>query len=277
MDGLTRWHAVGVAIVAVLGGSVSSAVAETPVEEGERVEEAELSKERKAEFARLVGKGRDAYNAGEYEEAIPYFEAAYAIVPHPNLQYRIALSHERAGEPEDAVAHYRKFLEQKPETSKRGAVEKRIARLEERASTEQSEAGDGERTEEESTPTVSESAAETVDTDAASGSPAPAGASNTLPIVAAVVGGTGLLAGGTLYGVGTHCDNNRQSCRLGLYKTAAVGSYIGAGVGLVGLGTAAALVIPRAAGSAQTSDGDPGRRQLDLYVTGRGLMVSGRF
>ena len=259
-------------IALMVGASVArNASAEPPVEEGERVEEAELSKERKAEFARLVGKGREAYNAGKYDEAVPYFEAAYAIVPHPNLQYRIALSQERAGHPAKAVEHYRAFLKQKPETSKRGAVEKRIARLEEQASSGQSEEGEGAEAQE------SESTTETSETDAESESPPRAHRSNTLPIVAAVVGGTGLLAGGTLYGVGTHCDNNRQSCRLGLYKTAALGSYIGAGVGLVGLGTAAAVWLPRAGRRADGASGGGASVRIGLAATGRGIVISGQF
>ncbi|MFB6351875.1 MAG: tol-pal system YbgF family protein, partial [Bradymonadaceae bacterium] len=60
---------------------------------------------------------------------ISFLKAAYEIIAHPNLRYRIALSHERAGNPTEAIEHYRKFLDEKPKTSKREEVEKRIERL----------------------------------------------------------------------------------------------------------------------------------------------------
>ena len=61
---------------------------------------------------------------------MPFFEQAYEIIAVPGLHYRLALCHERAGHPDQAIEHYRAFLEAKPETSKKGAIEQTIARLE---------------------------------------------------------------------------------------------------------------------------------------------------
>lgn len=91
----------------------------------------ELSREKKKKFVDFVQDGKQAYSAGNFQEAIPYFENAYEIVPQPELHYRTALSHERAGNPREALERYRAFLEAKPETDKRGAVESTIERLEE--------------------------------------------------------------------------------------------------------------------------------------------------
>jgi tetratricopeptide (TPR) repeat protein len=92
----------------------------------------ELSREKKKKFVDLVKSGKQAYSAGNFQKAIPFFVEAYEIVPQPELHYRIALCHERAGNPAKALERYRKFLEAKPETDKRGAVESTIDRLEER-------------------------------------------------------------------------------------------------------------------------------------------------
>ncbi len=90
----------------------------------------DLSREQKAKFVELVEAGKQAYSAGNFEEAAPYFERAYQIVPRPELHYRLALCHERAGHPKKALTRYRRFLEEKPESDKRGAVETTIERLE---------------------------------------------------------------------------------------------------------------------------------------------------
>ena len=91
----------------------------------------DLTKEQKDNFVEFIKAGKKAYSNGEFEKAIPFFEHAYDIIPRSALHYRIALCHERAGHPEKAVVFYEKFLKEKPETSKRGQIEKTISRLEE--------------------------------------------------------------------------------------------------------------------------------------------------
>ena len=90
---------------------------------------AEATAEEKKQFSQFVEAGKQAYSKGEFEKAVPFFEQAYEIIAVPELHYRLALSHERAGHPKEAITHYRAFLEAKPETSKKGAIEQTIARL----------------------------------------------------------------------------------------------------------------------------------------------------
>lgn len=88
-----------------------------------------ISAEEKEDFVRFVEAGKESYSDGKFEDAIPFFKKAYDIVPRPELHYRIALSYERAGNDEKAIEYYEKFLEEKPDTSKRGQVEATIERL----------------------------------------------------------------------------------------------------------------------------------------------------
>ena len=90
----------------------------------------QLTAEQKENFVEFVKAGKEAYSRGEFEKAVPFFEHAYSLVPRPALHYRIALCHERSGHPKKALEFYRKFLDAKPESSKRGQVEKTISRLE---------------------------------------------------------------------------------------------------------------------------------------------------
>ncbi len=92
----------------------------------------ELSAGAKRELASLMKAGRAAYDSGEFERSLRYFQDAYAIYPHPNLLYRIALSHEKLGEDAEAARHYRKFLEKKPQTDKRKRIERTLEVIDER-------------------------------------------------------------------------------------------------------------------------------------------------
>ena len=122
---------------------------EQGAESGDQAEESNerptmetISADQKEDFVRFVEAGKEAYSNGKFEEAVPFFEKAYDIVPRPELHYRIALSHERAGHADEAVTYYRKFLDEKPDTEKRGQVEATIERLEgsaDESSSEQSE------------------------------------------------------------------------------------------------------------------------------------------
>ena len=104
---------------------------EQAAESNERPTMETISAEQKEDFVRFVEAGKEAYSNGEFEEAVPFFKKAHDIVPRPELHYRIALSYERAGKSDRAVSHYRTFLEEKPDTEKRGQVEATIERLEE--------------------------------------------------------------------------------------------------------------------------------------------------
>lgn len=98
----------------------------------------ELSDSEKRELTSLMEAGQAAYERGEFERSLRYFTDAHELYAHPNLLYRIALSHEKLGNDEEAVSFYRQFLERRPDTKKRGRIEKTIKVLEERVADKQS-------------------------------------------------------------------------------------------------------------------------------------------
>lgn len=58
--------------------------------------------------------GLKAYGAGNYEQAIREFQAAYKIDPDPQLLYALAQAERLAERCGEALVHYRQFLESKP-------------------------------------------------------------------------------------------------------------------------------------------------------------------
>ena len=90
----------------------------------------ELSAEEKKQMLGFLKAGKEAYQKGNFAEAIPFFKKAYELYPNPAFHYRIGLAHERAGHPKEALDYYKRFLKAEPDTSKRGQVEKTIERLE---------------------------------------------------------------------------------------------------------------------------------------------------
>ncbi len=67
---------------------------------------------------------------GKFEQGISELQRAYEILPHPNLVYNIARAHAEAGEVEEAVAAYRKYLDGGPPD--REEVSQMVAALEAR-------------------------------------------------------------------------------------------------------------------------------------------------
>ncbi|MGM0557706.1 MAG: PEGA domain-containing protein [Myxococcota bacterium] len=97
-----------------------------------------LSTAEKKEMASLIEAGKSAYDRGEFDKSLRYFQDAYDILQHPDLLYRIGLCYERLGEDQEAVRYYRSFLKEVPDAKERGRIEKQIrvieGRLAERAS-----------------------------------------------------------------------------------------------------------------------------------------------
>ncbi len=100
---------------------------------------AKLPASTKKELASLMKAGAAAYDRGDFNKSLRYFKDAYDLYPHPNLLYRIALAHEKLGEDEAALRYYRKFIEEKPDTKKRGRIEATIKVLEKRLAEEASQ------------------------------------------------------------------------------------------------------------------------------------------
>jgi tetratricopeptide (TPR) repeat protein len=55
------------------------------------------------------------FEAGRYPEAIQEYQAAYKIQPDPQLQYSLAEANRLAGNKDEAVASYQRYLEAQPD------------------------------------------------------------------------------------------------------------------------------------------------------------------
>lgn len=89
----------------------------------------DLTKREKQKFLTHLESGEEAYSGGEFEKAIPFFENAFEIYPDPRILAKIALSYERSGEPRKAIEYYERFLEEAPDSEKRGQVERTLESL----------------------------------------------------------------------------------------------------------------------------------------------------
>ena len=63
-----------------------------------------------AQFNRLTAEASEAYEAGDYKTAVARFEEAYALKSVSNILYNIARIYEDAGDIDQAIAYYDKFV-----------------------------------------------------------------------------------------------------------------------------------------------------------------------
>lgn len=59
-------------------------------------------------------KGMDSITAGKYDDGIAELQKAYQLLPHPNVLYNIARAYAEAGNLDEAVTYFRKYLEGNP-------------------------------------------------------------------------------------------------------------------------------------------------------------------
>jgi hypothetical protein len=87
----------------------------------------------RAEFER----GRSAFEAGAFREALEHFQEAYRLAPHPNVRVNIANCYDQLDRPIEALVHYENFLVEadRPPAARRREVESAIARLRQRVGT----------------------------------------------------------------------------------------------------------------------------------------------
>lgn len=85
------------------------------------------------EIDALVAHATTAFDAGDFPGAVAAFEKAYAISPDPRFLYNVGRIHEEAGQLDEAIAMYRRFvaepgveLEQRERASQRIEVLTRI-------------------------------------------------------------------------------------------------------------------------------------------------------
>lgn len=77
----------------------------------------------------LFGKGKEAYKAGRFEDAVKLLEAAYALHPEPVLLYNLARAQEGLGKFPEAIAAYEKYLASEKEIPDRAGIEQKVANL----------------------------------------------------------------------------------------------------------------------------------------------------
>ena len=84
-----------------------------------------------SEFDSLVAKGGELFQAGKYAEARAAWEKAYAIDPNPRLLFNIGSTYRREGDLDQALRHYRRYLELAPaDAPYRAMAEEAILNLE---------------------------------------------------------------------------------------------------------------------------------------------------
>jgi len=90
----------------------------------------------------VFGLGRQAMEDGRFTEAARYFERAYELSPRPELLYNIGMAHERANQPEQAIAFFERYLASGEDVQRRTEVDERLRVL--RATADEGEGEPGE-------------------------------------------------------------------------------------------------------------------------------------
>ncbi len=74
--------------------------------------------------------GVKAYASADYRVAIKEFSAAQSLAPADLNNYNLALCHDKLGEAEPAIQHYKEYLAKVPNASQRTEIDASVARLE---------------------------------------------------------------------------------------------------------------------------------------------------
>jgi tetratricopeptide (TPR) repeat protein len=73
--------------------------------------------------------GQAFFNRGDFDRALAEYQAAYEISAEPLLVFNMALCHDRAGRPEQALASFKRYLELAPEGTVADEAREDVARL----------------------------------------------------------------------------------------------------------------------------------------------------
>jgi len=84
----------------------------------------------KALALEAYNKGKELYNAGDYQKALESFVAAYNFQSNPFVYISIAQCYEKLGKCQEAKDYYGKYLKEKPDAGNRPDVEEKIKELE---------------------------------------------------------------------------------------------------------------------------------------------------
>lgn len=90
---------------------------------------ATLSEEERTALGRLFTEARSEYEAEDYAAAVETLLDAYQLFPDPNILYRIGDAYENAGELEQAVRYYERYLAEAVDAPDRGLVGRRVVDL----------------------------------------------------------------------------------------------------------------------------------------------------
>lgn len=82
-----------------------------------------------AQARALSTEGLTQFKSGHYDEAIAAFQASYALSPLPPLLFNAAQAYRLQGHCEEALTHYRRYLEAAPEARNRAAAEARAIEM----------------------------------------------------------------------------------------------------------------------------------------------------
>jgi tetratricopeptide (TPR) repeat protein len=183
-------RALGLGVAAMLTFAACDALTATPPGGPGSAEQQALD---------VYKKSKAAYDRGDFKTAVDLLLQAYAIEPKPVILFNLARAYEGLGEVENAIDAYTRYLEKEPNSSDRGALERRVATLEKQR--EERAALEKERDE--------RAKLELEQTErGASGGVTPKG---RLSLVPWIVGGVGLLSIGTGVGLGVAVGPLHQS------------------------------------------------------------------
>lgn len=114
----------------LLAGLLTAATLVAPPALAQRAPDpSSLSESQRAQLGKLFGEARSAFEARADDRAVALLEEAYVILPDPNILFRIAEAHDRAGDYAAAHQVYERYLKAAPGAKDRPEVERRIAEL----------------------------------------------------------------------------------------------------------------------------------------------------
>ena len=137
----------------------------------------------------LFQAGAAAFDAGQFEEALEHFQAAYARSPRPKLLYNIGQAADRLRQDDIALDAFRRYLAEVPDAEGREQIEARVRVLEQAVADREAAAAAEQSQEAAVAPSPAGSSAEP-----ASGEAAPSDAARPFPWAPVVVLGVGVAA-----------------------------------------------------------------------------------
>lgn len=83
----------------------------------------------RAKVKRHIKRARAAYDAGRLDQAVKEYQAAYALLPVPDIQFNLGQIERVKGDPQQAIAAYRRYLDGAPDGGHADEARRQIAAL----------------------------------------------------------------------------------------------------------------------------------------------------